>query len=499
MDSRNTHFLTSVSYLPEKRQIVAEFSNIKSKQSRRFIFFPKIKMAMTFIPEHALSTFLSGYDHRKFKLENHLGILTITCSTFQDAKAISKLISGQSGLSLLLMPPERQFLIEKQWSYFDAFDLSSENPEKMQGLKFPETQLEGFIGTTTRIFTEMKSLGTGNEESFLEKIALSSILSLSPESVPESRFEQAEIFLENIFSNAGFASKSNLAKKTAEPSPQINKIAEKAGIDFENVWRSLLTKPFFNIGPDSFMCACCAPKTFNEKYVLPSSIVKVEFIADGIYYESRLDSWASKFHLTAPLKKEREKYAKDNFLNKIWPGPFFAGDVVELPLADAKYLSTKKLISPGIAPSKLLWFCQKKESALSGAIIRNELDIKALASISQNSRNISIVSNGLSFSNVLSKDIEFLYINSVANQKSLLLSQLLKNMLSTNSRFYNEEIAAALLGIQENILLLFREFAENKGFKPVKKNETLSLGPGNYLLLTKSFSNEFTFPKPDIL
>ena len=72
-------------------------------------------------------------------------------------------------------------------------------------------------------------------------------------------------------------------------------------------------------------------------------------------------------------------------------------------------------------------------------------------------------------------------------------------MLSTNSRFYNEEIAAALLGIQENILLLFREFAEKKGFKPVKKNETLSLGPGNYLLLTKSFSNEFTFPKPDIL
>ena len=499
MDSRNTHILASIRYLPKKRQIVAEFSNIISRQARRFIFFPKLKIAEKFIQEKQLSGMFSGYDRKKFKVENKSGILTIICSTFFDAKELSRIIRHQSGFSALLISPERQFLLEKQWGYFDSFELSSEAPKKLQEFKFPETQLDGFIGTTTRIFNEMKNLGNAGEENFLEKIALSNILLLPIDSVPESGFEQAEIFLENIFFNAGFASKNSRNQRTAELITSQNKEPEKSGVDFENVWRSLFTKPFFNIGFDSFMCDCCVPGSISEKHILPPSLVKVHFIADGVYYESRSDSWAKKFHSGAPLKKEREKYAKDNFLNKVWPGPFFYGNFVEVPFADAKQLRTEKLISEKIEPSRLMWFCQKKESVLSEAIIRVEQNIKALTTISQNSRNLSIVSNGLSFSKVLSNDIDFLYMNASANQKSLLLSQLPRNMLSTNSMFFDAEIAEAIFGVQENILSLFRDFAEKKGFKPIKKNEKLSLSPGNYLQLTKSFSEEFPFPKPAII
>ena len=170
-----------------------------------------------------------------------------------------------------------------------------------------------------------------------------------------------------------------------------------------------------------------------------------------------------------------------------------------MPLADAKNLLEKKFISKNIVPARLAWFCQKKESALSKAIINAEQGIRALSSISQKSRNISIVSNGLSFSNALSNDIDFLYTNAIADQKSILLSQLPANILSQDSKFYDEGIAAAISGVQENILFLFRDFAEKKGFKPVKRDERLSLSPGNYLLLTKSFSDEFSFPKPEIL
>ena len=319
------------------------------------------------------------------------------------------------------------------------------------------------------------------------------------ESIPETRFEITEIFLENIHFNAGFAAKIEQNQKPAEIINSKNQTTEKSGVDFENVWRSLITKSFFNVGFDSFMCDCCAPINISEKHILPSSLVNVQFIADGVYYESRSDSWAKKFHSTAPLRKEREKYAQDNFLNKIWPGPFFFGAVAEVPLADAKYLLSEKFISENIVPGKLLWFCQKKESVLSNAIIIAELEIKSLTSISQSSSNLSIVSNGLSFSKVLSNDIEFLYRNAFANQKSLLLSQLPRNILSTNSKFFDAGVAEAISGVQENIFSLFRDFAEKKGFKPIKREEKLSLSPGNYLKLTKAFSEEFSFPKPAII
>ena len=500
MDTPNAYFLSRLHYRPDKRQIVAEFSCNSKRQSRRFTFFPALFISKKFMGLERLRETISAYDPRKFKLEENTESSKITCSTYADAWNICALISKAAGRKPILMPPERQFLVANSWSYFDRFELSTEIPEKTGGFAFPETGIEGFIGSISSIFGEMRRLGTGAEILFLRKIVLSNALKVPLEDVSESRFSQAEILLENIYFSHGYLSHENAdAGKAPDFSgkPETGTGAPK--VVFGNVWRTLFTKSFFNVGPDSFKCGCCVPSSLAEKNMLPSSTVIVEFMADGIYYESKIDTWAREFHATQPGRKERERYARENFLHKEWVGPFFSGQNASIPIADARQLQETNLISGAWLPDNLLWFCMKNESALSATIIREEKEIKRISEISQNTRNISIIYNGLSFSSALEKDAEFSYFDILASEKSALLSQLPENILSPESGFYGPELAAAVMGIRESTMSLFRDFAEKKGFRPSEKKGEFSLSPGNHLLLTKSFSEQFSVPKPTIL
>jgi hypothetical protein len=109
-----THiYLTKVSFLPQKGEIICYFENNNKKIAKRFEFSPYLILNKE-IDKEKIKEILFSFKIKNFEIkENKLFV-----NEFSKLKEISTLIAKVTNKKHLVLSPERIFLIEKNWSPF---------------------------------------------------------------------------------------------------------------------------------------------------------------------------------------------------------------------------------------------------------------------------------------------------------------------------------------------------------------------------------------------
>ncbi|MDO8627442.1 MAG: hypothetical protein Q7K42_03175, partial [Candidatus Diapherotrites archaeon] len=212
-NSSNFVWLVNAKYFEEKKQVSLEFSGPGERINERFSFFPKIFVSLKGIREPFLEI-LSAYNSNKFVLEElENEIAKITCASFTDLKKISIMLKTSLNITPVLLSPERQFLVEKGFSFFDCF---SADLKKQDFIKIPETELEFFSDSFDKTLNHLL-----HDEESAKKICDSLIISnltsiplLEAKEIVGKKEIIAEEFLQNLFFKNSFA--LPLAKKHLE-------------------------------------------------------------------------------------------------------------------------------------------------------------------------------------------------------------------------------------------------------------------------------------------
>ncbi len=402
----NTFYLERTEYSEERREVEVKFRGMGKSRFRKFAFFPSMKFPFPKKKESALSEILAHYDPETFSMSRDGNCAVVTAATFSQLKKLHKLLSLSLQKAISLIEPERQFLLQKKWNYFDIFTINSPlrhyplASDSERGVSVLEKILGGELG-----------------ESALRKIALSNVLGIPLESVPERNWEKGELFLENsLFLFLG------KVPKNAVPSA------------------SLLSG--LSVGPDTIDCECCKPASLYERNVLPTSTVQVEFLADGFYFQSFFPAFAWAFHNSHAKKDARMRRKKEFCLPGFPVGPFFSRQRETIPLADAKKISREGFARIDGKSTEFHWFCMKKESLFYNAIKRSAMERKQLEEkISKIERN-AFVRNGLGAFTLLNSSSSLSMLRAFAKARKSLENAALDCLEKKNSDFLGPGPAA---------------------------------------------------------
>ncbi len=335
-------WLTNAKYSEKSREAVLELSSLEIKLVKRFPFLPKAIFRLPRLPSpEPIAGLLGGLDRRTFSVSVKGNVLIVTSPNFSNLKIISSLLEKALNSKALLLAPERQFLAENNFSYFDCFRLFANEELSKEQFCLPKVKtgidLESLPKTLDLLLAREVNLG----ERLAEKIALSNLLAKPLEKVPESKAVALEQFLDLL----AFRHKQPLPPNPIVPldgfgitEPERAPLPQFTEIDFSQVWPVLLTFPFYNLGPDSIDCDCCKPLSQKERNVLPSSLVVAKFSSDGIYFESSIPRFCLNFHFSEPHKAEREAFQNEWGMQLPPVGPLFSGQVLQIPLSDAQRL-----------------------------------------------------------------------------------------------------------------------------------------------------------------
>jgi len=480
-----THiYLTGVTFNSEKKEILAEFRGKKNKVVKRFDFHPFLVLPKE-LDKEKIEELLLCFGIKGFQIEKKNRYLKVICASFVELKKISHALALHTGKKPLALEPERQFLIQKNWNYFDSFsqvdDVVIKDDEK------PDL---GFLITKEIDFQEALLLN-GEETLFLvNKFAFSALLKIPFTKIPSSTQAMTEIFLENVFFSNGKGIswvKDNLFYFAREFAP-YGSYASVSTIDFSSAWPQLMTKNFFNLGTDTINCGCCKPIKMNDPNILPSSLIEVEFLEDAFYYESTSNTFALSYHKNNPFEKNRFEKKKEFFM-KIYPvGPFFKNQKVLIPINDAKKLLDESKVK--LAKNhKPVWFCKNKESFLSKAIRK------------YTAKSVLLSNNNLSHQNTLfeKNDSSYYFTNALLNAVNTLVQEMPFQLMSPLSSFFSPLLASSILSVQEATLFKFKEFSEKKGYRILHLTRKKAFIRGfSSLSLAKSFSKETSLPQPKI-
>ncbi len=477
-------YLTQITYNPEKKEILAEFRNRESKIVERFDFFPFLVLPKE-MEKEKIKELLICLGIKGFELQKKKKYLKIVASSFKELKKISNSIALHTGKKPLTLEPERQFLIQKGWNYFDSFIF-----ENNQIIKVKEKIDIGFLITKSLNFEEALRLSEEETLFLVENFALSAILKIPFNKIPTNLQERTELFLENIFfSNGQFISwKEKSLFFSAKDFAPYGNYSHVSTIDFSSTWPQLMSNNFFNLSNETINCSCCKPIKLNDKNLLPSSLIEVEFLEDAFYYESTSQTFALDFHKTSPHKQNRLEKKKEFFM-KIYPiGPFFKNQKAVLPLNDAKKLLDEKKVVLGKKHSPS-WFCQLNEGFLSKSIKKYNSKLFYFSKILSEHQNKLFTKNDSCFYFSMSS---FKALNDLVQE----LPFLLMNPLSS---FFSPLLASSILSVQEATLFKFKEFSEKKGYRILHLDKKKAFIRGfSSLSLAKSFSRENSLPQPKI-
>jgi hypothetical protein len=503
-------YLTKVSYNEAKHEILAEFSSKRERIVQRHKFFP-FTLISNSIEKEKLSSLILSLGFKGFSVEEENNFLKLRTLQFQDLKKISNALAIHINKKILVLDPERSFLIEKDWSYFDSF-------KKIDNSLYKTTHLSKSIDSKDQIMKNNVDLGFFltkeipfkealrlNQDDALFLVELSSwshLLSVPMSQVPKSKEEKVELFLEKCFFKHGepisFDKNEKIYSSSGfEPIGAKGEVLSK--IDFSKMWADLFSNNFFNIGPETRNCSCCEPVTLDSKNLLPSSLIKVRFNEDNSFFESCSDSFSKDYHEENQLKELRSQKRKEFFLNSFPVGPFFRNDSILVPLMDAKRLisegkatlvSSRDSVDGAIEPNhELNWFCLTKESFFSK-------EVRESNSILFNLRKrIDFYESNLFTNN----DFSFYYDKSLYSALSQVLGELPNQLTSQNSNFFSTHLARSIISIQEATLAKFKEFSENEGYRVLHANKASAFVKGSSSLkLAKSFALAANLPQPQI-
>ncbi len=487
-------FLARAVYVPEKRQIVAEFSNRKEKYSKRYAFFPKMFFPLRGVSPEALKEVLSQCDLRRLRFDIEGGTATIFAATFSDLKKVNNLLGECLGFLCNLVEPERQFLIERGWDYFAPFAFDSGEPRRLDGTDFPEISLAYFAGSLSENFSQLAGSNRALAEELVLKIAMSRLLKV-PLVEAESGILAEELFLENVFFESSvpvsFDGKSRPRGTIAG--------GGMAEVDFSRLVSIAASRPLGNIGPESLNCRCCAPPSLSEKNALYSSLVRVKFLKEGLYFNSASRAWSEAFHSSHSEKDAREQRKREYYYDFHPAGPFTRGSEAEILFADALRLEAEGSAAI-IGAAKPVWFCLNSESALSRGI--NSLKAIFLrASSSIEEQRVSLTaSHGLFFSQSLQSSPAFYYSAALAETASKVLSSLPPILADPNGRFFDAPLAISFECLRHSIGAELESLAHSAGERPRLPEHGLRMlvDKASLLSLSSSFSGAYRVGKPFI-
>jgi len=490
-------WLVNANYLPEKREMVLEFANSLEKIVERFKFFPSFYVEE--IDEEQLKRIAKQKDIKKFQfLREGKGWKTVG-ATFSDLNWLTDELE-KIGLRTLLLEPERQFLLERNWSYFDSFSIEDGEMTKLSNFSLPNTALSFLPTNLNMALEEMKTSGGKVAFDFAKRIATSNLLSIPLDDSRNNSKDKAKILIENFYFKKNIPLQKRIKESDALSSGVKGKFDQVAELNFSKLWSTLLTFPFFNLGIDTINCSCCKPNSLDESNILPNALVKVKFISNGIYFQSNNNFWAQEFHSSKPGKEERTRHKNEWVLNSIPVGPFFENDSELIPLADYKDLSEKRMVMLLEDNQIMKWFCRKKESTLSKIVNGlNQRLIKLNDGMKEKQKGLVRQSNLLAFQEVSSRSRVF-YLKSYVLLIEELLNNIPKIISSSESEFFSEDLVEGFECIKNTVLKKFRSFAAKNGTKCIPLSSSRAfIESDSALKLLEDFSEEFDIPRPEII
>ncbi|MBN2127462.1 MAG: hypothetical protein JW703_03675 [Candidatus Diapherotrites archaeon] len=488
-------FLVKVLYSEEKKEIACQFHNGCSGKIYREQFFPYAFIPLTL--KTKAFELISNKFKKQISLNEEKNSLKITAVNFSALKNFSALFGIDS---VLLIEPERQFLISKKWSYFDEFIFMNKFPEKISSVSFPEIMLDSV--PLNSLLREMLSSSPKSARELLHRISLSKILKISPSIVSTEKFIACEVFLQNSFFENSFSFPERIESdflpvKREKIDVIKNNLCE---MNFNQLWSSLFLKEFHNLGFDSINCNCCKPSSLNNSNLLPNSLIEVEFLSDGLMFSSFNPSFASSFHKSNPLMHARKKHQAEWGLEFPPLGPFMREERALIPLPDALNLLKEKKVKIIFDSSKLIWNCTKKNSFISSSFaelisLLNESE-KLISSFNKK----FIDSFALNYEKELSVSPEFAFLNFLQFSIDSLLEGIPFHLMSPFSRFYSGVLAESIDSLQNLILNEFKENLASNGARILFCSPEKALVQAKFpLSILRDFSLKSGFPSPKIV
>ncbi|MFH0905744.1 MAG: hypothetical protein V1824_00220 [archaeon] len=440
-------YLVNCEYDNSKERIVLTFSkNINSILEKTTI------IKLRFNPYFITNLNKSLLDKLLFEFKKEIRIenskLTsnhkLIAKNYEILKQCMLIINKSTNQNIILIEPQRQFLITNGYSYYDQFLI--ENNSKIKLIK-DNTSVHNFI---INYLSSLNVLDKAKQQSITTNFIINNLLKIKC-SQGLDYYQIINILFENYFF------KKELSIDSIENKIYYqNNLQAKHGeieIDFSNVWPYLLEKRFYNLGYETLDCNCCKPKTIFENNVLFNSIVEVTFLKNGFYFISKDYSFAKKFYYEKPNLEERERYKKENKLKDFPIGPFFNGHKELIPLLDALELSENKdiIINQEISQNQLHYTCKIKESFIS-EIVREYLckikDIESTINISSYLNYSTSNFNNLSIENNCAY-LEYLTEHSILIN---IIEQIPKFLQHSETKFYNQNLDLAIRSIKAETL-----------------------------------------------
>lgn len=417
-------FLSNIRYNEQGREIILEYSSSQGKTISREKFFPKLFLDKRFNKE-LLKEIILFLEKNSLMITDRPNSIEVKARDFSSLKSFLNLLrkttEDKTIIPLSIIEPERQYLIEKDFSFFERFEEYKGKPFKAKGIPGIKHCLEE---TGLHLF-----------EGYAERMALATLLKTVPESIPMHRTGPAETFLENAFFKQKLPFPSTLHERKNPPrlsTINASTIAEQ------------------NLGFESINCSCCASREDN---LAPSSKAKIKFLKDAVYFNSLSRDYSERFHSNNPNKQARIDRKKEFCLLSMPVGPFYKGNNLEILLADLPYLERKGLAEL-ITLTEKTWFCTRKQSFLSKTletiIAQKECLEKAIRVLESSALN----KHNLAAFPLLEEDLDYSYLCALENALTELISLLPAQLVYPKSKFFEERLA-------ENIALIDSVLAEN--------------------------------------
>ncbi len=487
-----TFFLTGAEYYGEKKQVVAEFSNAHERRIQRFDFHPKafFKAGNTGLFMEVLGL----YDEKKFEAKPVGGeIVEVKAAEYDSLKKISRLAEKATGRQVGIIEPERQFLCEKKWGYFDSFKKTHLGFEKTGGLKGIPDCIPRGMAVPVAETAEFLAKNSGKQDAIglLEKIVWSSIARIPLEKIPVDADERTACFAENSF----FENSTPVGFSRGKEAPEIESHSRGyfeglAEIDLSPILADCFVK--HNIGFGSTNCMCCKPGGIHAPNILPGSMAGVSFSCDSLYFESSSPLFAREFHEASPGKAERLERQGQWSLRTAPVGPSKRNKTIMVPLEDAKRLCEKGTARLS-GETSLDWGCVKKKGFCSLAI--ESLQARFLEAEEKIvSMEKTAFSRGINSAGELETPN---YLMGIAKRNAV--AELLRHAPKQFAALSGSRAARAYSEIRARTMLEFSEFARKSGKRVVLfEKDSALVQEKNPLSIATSYSSSLKRPLPGI-
>lgn len=452
-------FLSNVSYFDKRKEICLDFTNCEKKISKCHVFFPSFHLKG--ISSETLEEMLSSFSSNSFKLLQENDAVKVVANRFSTLVELHIFLEKELNKKILLLSPERQFLILNNLSYFDSFTLQNAELTRLNDFSFPETTTKFSLEPLQDVFSQLKEFDKPAAKKFLNTLIFSNILKTPFEETPLSLNLQFETFLENLLFKHSLEVHSDAKKVLSFREPfNKKKFSNAIELDFSPVLSNLLIEK--NISFDSFNCDCCKPVSLYDSNVLPSSLVKVRFLEEGFYFDSQFRWFSEKFHLMHKNKSLRIRRKNEFFLNTFPVGPFFSGETAQIPLADALLLRENNSIEL-FNENRLQWHCLKKRAPLAeelSSLVTTSARIKKSLALFE--KNLVRQHNLQAFS-LLENDLSYEFRKNYCINCLQLFNFSFSYLTNPSNKYFSSQLSEYLLSLKSLVLQHLKDFVEEKG------------------------------------